>query len=48
MFNSQKDIDRAIKAIPNIQVEVMPGTGHMMSTEKPEFVNNRIFKFLSN
>jgi pimeloyl-ACP methyl ester carboxylesterase len=46
-FNSKKDIDRATKAIPNIQVEVMPGTGHMMSTENPEVVNNRIFKFLN-
>lgn len=46
-FHSQKDIDRAIKAIPNIHVEVMSGTGHMMNTENPEFVNNRIFKFLT-
>jgi pimeloyl-ACP methyl ester carboxylesterase len=44
-FNSQKDIDRAMKAIPNIQVEVMPDSGHMMSTESPEFVNNRILTF---
>jgi pimeloyl-ACP methyl ester carboxylesterase len=45
-FNSKKDIDRAMQAIPNVQVEVMPDNGHMMSTEYPEFVNNRILTFM--
>lgn len=45
-FNSQKDIDRAVKAIPNVQAEVMLNTGHMMNTESPEFVNERILEFL--
>lgn len=37
---------RAKELIPNVQVEVIPDVGHMMSTEKPEFVNARILNFL--
>lgn len=46
-LHSQKDIDHAMKVIPNIQVEVMADTGHVMSTENAEFVNHRILEFLS-
>lgn len=46
-LNSQKHIDRALMTIRNLQVEVMVGTGHVMSTENPEFVNNRIINFLT-
>ena len=38
--------DRAKRLIPNVQVDIIPDAGHMMSTEKPEFVNSRILAFL--
>ncbi|MFZ5945814.1 MAG: alpha/beta fold hydrolase [Bacillota bacterium] len=46
MKNHIKDIDRATTAIKNVKVEVMPRTGHMMSTEYPEFVNKQIISFI--
>ncbi|WP_088226783.1 alpha/beta fold hydrolase [Desulfosporosinus sp. FKB] len=45
-FNKQRDIDRAVKMIPNIQLEVMTEIGHAMSIENADFVNNRILDFL--
>ncbi len=38
--------DRAKRHIPRVQVEVIPNAGHVMSTEKPDFVNARILSFL--
>ena len=37
---------RAKRLIPNVRVEIIPEVGHMMSAEKPEFVNARIPSFL--
>lgn len=37
---------RAARLIPNVQVEILPGVGHMMNTECPEFVNTRVLNFL--
>jgi len=47
-FNKQKDIDRAVKMIPNIQLEVMADIGHAMNIENADFVNNRILNFLNS
>jgi len=38
--------DRAKRLISHVQVEIIPDAGHVMSTEKPEFVNARILGFL--
>lgn len=38
--------NRANRLISNVQVEIISDAGHMMSTEKPEFVNERILSFL--
>ena len=45
-FNKQKDIDRAVKMIPNIQLEVMANISHAMNIENADFVNNRILDFI--
>ncbi|EHQ88491.1 alpha/beta fold hydrolase [Desulfosporosinus youngiae] len=45
-FNKQKDIDRAVKMIPNNQLEFMAAGSHAMNIENPDFVNNRIIDFL--
>ena len=39
---------RAKRLISNVRVEIIPEVGHMLSTEKPEFVNSLILKFLQN
>ena len=47
-FNKQKDIDRAVKMIPNVQLEVMADISHAMNIENADFVNNRILEFLNS
>ncbi|MCB8815416.1 alpha/beta fold hydrolase [Desulfosporosinus shakirovi] len=44
-FNKQKDIDRAVKMIPNLQLEVMAEVSHGMNIENADFVNKRILEF---
>lgn len=44
--NAREVGNRAKRLIPGVQVEIIPDAGHMMSTEKPEFVNARILSFL--
>ncbi|MCL4517406.1 MAG: alpha/beta hydrolase [Firmicutes bacterium] len=44
--SAEKAAARAEKLIPDIQVEIMPKTGHLMNMEDPEFVNAAILKFL--
>ncbi|MCP4895985.1 MAG: alpha/beta fold hydrolase [bacterium] len=36
---------RAKRTIPNVTVEILPDSGHMMSTEAPEVVNARLVEF---
>jgi len=40
--------NRAKRLIPHARVEIIPEVGHMLSTEKPEFVNSLLLKFLQN
>ena len=47
-FNKQKDIDRAVKMIPNIQLEFMADINHAMNIENADFVNNRILEFFKS
>jgi len=44
-FSKQKDIDRAVKMIPNLQLEVMDKISHAMNIENADFVNKRILEF---
>ncbi|MHB1652068.1 MAG: alpha/beta fold hydrolase [Desulfitobacteriaceae bacterium] len=46
-FNKQKDIDRAVKMISNIQLEFMAGS-HAMNVENADFINNRILDFFNS
>ena len=46
-FNKQKDIDRVVKMIPNIQLEFMADINHAMNIENADFINNRILDFLN-
>jgi len=48
IFNKQKDIDRAVKMISNIQLEFMADINHAMNIENADFVNNRILDFLNS
>ncbi|HLF73131.1 MAG TPA: alpha/beta fold hydrolase [Anaerolineales bacterium] len=44
--NANEAARRARRQIPHVEVEIIPGAGHMMNTERPELVNARILGFL--
>lgn len=44
----QSVIERAKKLIRNLDIQVLPGTGHALQGERPEEVNSYIIKFLCN
>ncbi|NOH02740.1 MAG: alpha/beta hydrolase [Chloroflexi bacterium] len=44
--NALEIAKRARRFIPHVTVDILPNTGHMMNTEKPEYVNARILSFL--
>ncbi len=47
IFSAQKAIDRATRLMPNIQAEIIPDAGHILSMDQPEMVNERILNFLN-
>ena len=46
MYEPQKTLDCATRLIPNIQVELIPNTNHMLNSDQPESVNAYVLKFL--
>lgn len=48
IFHPTKVIERARELMPNLRAtELIPSVGHFMNVEKPEVINSRILKFLS-
>lgn len=41
-------LKRAEHTMPNVQVDLIPGGGHTLSTDEPEAVTNRIVSFLAD
>ncbi|HEY3374582.1 MAG TPA: alpha/beta fold hydrolase [Candidatus Aquicultor sp.] len=48
MYNAQSAVDRALQLIPHIEAEIIPDAGHMLISDQPEIVINRIAQFLRN
>lgn len=46
-LNPPKAIERARQLIPHIEAEIIPHAGHFLSMEQPEYVNDRVLKFLT-
>jgi pimeloyl-ACP methyl ester carboxylesterase len=47
LYDPKAALNRALKSSPNIEVEMVEEVGHLMSMEKPEYINKRILQFLS-
>jgi len=45
-LNPPKVIEQARRLIPQIETEIIPNAGHMLSIEQPELVDARLMKFL--
>jgi pimeloyl-ACP methyl ester carboxylesterase len=46
MYDARPAVDRARQLIPNIEAEIIPNAGHMLSTDQPEAVISRVMQFL--
>ncbi|MBZ0297113.1 MAG: alpha/beta hydrolase [Anaerolineae bacterium] len=47
-FNVDRTIARARRVIPHIEVELIPGGGHLFPTDQSDATNERILKFLKS
>jgi len=48
MYKPQKVLECAIRLIPNLQAELIRNAGHMLNTDQPEVVNEKILGFLED
>jgi pimeloyl-ACP methyl ester carboxylesterase len=46
MYEPRKALDCATRLIPNLQVELIPNANHMLNSDQPMIVNERILEFL--
>jgi pimeloyl-ACP methyl ester carboxylesterase len=44
--NASEVVGRARRRMPQVEVDILPEAGHMMNTERPEFVDARVLRFL--
>ena len=47
LFNDQENIDRAMKVMPCIQAEIIADSGHFISVDQAEVVNEKIIAFVA-
>lgn len=46
-YHQQMALERASVLVPGIQAEIVKNAGHLLSLERPEYVNQRVLSFLS-
>jgi pimeloyl-ACP methyl ester carboxylesterase len=46
LYDATSAIDRARQLIPHIEADIIPNAGHMLSTDQPEVVIDRMLRFL--
>ncbi|MFH0348067.1 alpha/beta fold hydrolase [Bacillus vallismortis] len=47
MYHQQMALERASILVPGIQAEIVKNSGHLLSLEQPEYVNQRVLSFLN-
>ncbi len=47
IYNPKTALKRALRLIPRVEGEIIPGAGHAVSIDQPEVVNRRILDFLA-
>jgi pimeloyl-ACP methyl ester carboxylesterase len=48
IYNPQKAINRARRWMPDLSAEIVPDAGHLLIMDRPDIINARILKFLSD
>ena len=48
IYNPQKAIKRAKRWMPGLSAEIVPDAGHLLIMDRPDIINKRILKFLSD
>ncbi|MFQ3567519.1 MAG: alpha/beta hydrolase [Aggregatilineales bacterium] len=47
IYNPRAAVRKAAAAMPNVQAEIVPGTGHAAIYDRPDYVNPRVLAFLN-
>ncbi len=48
LYNPRQALARAVQLIPGIQAKLVPNAGHMLIGDQPEWVNERILRFVKD
>ena len=48
IYDADAAIERAMRLIPTIEAEIVPGVGHLLGMQRPDIVNARIRTFLGD
>ncbi len=46
LYDARSAVNRARQLIPHIQAEIIPNAGHMLNTDQPKMVNEKILNFI--
>ncbi len=46
IYNPHAALKKALRAIPDVRAEIVPGTGHATIYDRPDYVNPRVLAFL--
>ncbi len=46
MYEPKKAVDNATRLIPNLRAELIPNANHMLNSDQPELINDRLLEFL--
>jgi len=47
LYDARSAVNHARQLIPHIEAEIISNAGHMLNTDQPEIVNERVLKFLA-
>jgi pimeloyl-ACP methyl ester carboxylesterase len=48
MYEPRRALERATQLLPNLRAELVPNAGHMLNSDQPAVVDERMLQFLSD
>jgi pimeloyl-ACP methyl ester carboxylesterase len=46
MYDPRQALDRAARLVPGLQTDLIPHAGHVLNSDQPAIVDERILRFL--
>ncbi len=47
IYHAESTLKKAARVLPEVEAELVVDTGHLINMERPQFVDKRLFRFLS-